>query len=358
MLDILLCGAGDTAEVRDEFVRVVSEFGGTPLHYLSGDILYVNTATATWAENSRASVQSSELCVFVIVRALGSITWTTEFREVVTSGKPFVMLCLDSTYHRYLELSQAVRSDGEGAAGPGDQQLLETLATVERDHQVTIVPFPANGFGEVLRRQLANTFTLALQLLETQNRRRFLRTLFHAPESLPAHHLEWATELALDETEEKGPRKQAIVALALRRSATEDVALALLGSPEQGVQRLAFARLADLYIERPPRRDFLEAVVEIANTSDDVGVARRLLPTLFDMDLATALAALTELNLTDSGLRRRLIDQLELHEGRIGDLGLVPAALRLAERARVGTDEQDWKKRLTRFIERHADDGT
>lgn len=358
MLDVLLCGAADTAEIRDDFVQVVSEFGGTPLHYMSGDILYVNAATSTWVENSQASVQSSDLCVFVIVRTLGSITWTAEFREVVTSGKPFLMLCLDSTYSRYLQLSQDARRGTDDIPDRDDQVLFETLAAVDRDYQVTIVPFPANGLAEVLRRQLANTYAVSLQLLEIQNRRRFLRTLFDNPESLTAHQLEWTTDLALDEMEAKGPRKQAILALALRHAASEEVTLALLGSLEQGVQRVAFAHLADLYHERPPNPTFLNAVIDIANMADDVGVARRLLPTIFDMDLATALEALTALNLSDIGLRRRLTDQLEWHEDRIRELRLVPAALRLAEGAQAGPDSQDWKKRLKRFIERHSDGGS
>lgn len=356
MLDMLLCGAADTGEIRDDFVQVVAEFGGSPLHYLSGDILYVNTATSTWEENSRASVQSSDLCVFVVVRALGSITWTTEFREVVTSGKPFVMLCLDSTYNRYLDLSREVRDRPSGPPDGEDQLLFQTLAGVEREHQVTIVPFPERGFAEVLRRQLANTFTVSLQLLETQNRRRFLRALYNAPETLAAHHLEWANDLALDELEDKGARKQAIIALALRGAASEETTLALLASPEQGVQRLAFARLAQLYPERPPRPDFLERVVDIANTSDDVGIARRLLPMLFAMDLTTALEVLPALLLTDIGLRRRLTDQLEAYEDAIGEQGLTSAALRLARTARLGTGDQDWKERLEQFIERHSPD--
>ncbi|MER6970892.1 hypothetical protein ABT304_07555 [Nocardioides sp. NPDC000445] len=358
MLDVLLCGAGDTSEVRDDFVHLVSEVGGTPLHYQSGDIFYANTATSTWAENSQASVKSSDLCVFVIVRALGSITWITEFREVVTSGKPFVMLCLDSTYNRYLALSEAARRSADPGPEADDRVLLDTLAAVERDHQITIVPFPAGGFAEALRRQLATTYAVALKTLEERNRRSFLRTLFNDPESLAAHHLEWATELALDETEEKGPRKQAILALAQRHATSQETTLGLLGSPEQGVQRLAFAQLPDLYLERPPRLDFLRAVIEIANATDDVGVARRLLPTLFDIDLAAALEALTALNLADSGLRRRLTEQLELHEDRIREFGLTPDALRLAQRAHVGSNDQDWKMRLKQFIERHENDGT
>lgn len=40
MLEVMLCGAVDTSEVRDGFVDVVTDFGGVPLHYLSGDVLY------------------------------------------------------------------------------------------------------------------------------------------------------------------------------------------------------------------------------------------------------------------------------------------------------------------------------
>jgi hypothetical protein len=323
MLDVLHYGAGDTAEVDGDFVQVVSEFGGTPLHYQSGDILYVNTATSTWAENSQASVQSADLCVFVIVRALGSITWTTEFREVVTSGKPFVMLSLDSTYNRYLDLAQAARHDTDPATVADDRVLLETLAAVERDHQVTIVPFPEGG---------SRRYSAASLRTPTRCRSNCWRHRTPAASSGPCSPTPsrwppttWSGRPTSLSTRwrRRGARTQAILALALRLAATEEVTVALLGSPEQGVQRLAFARLPDLYVERPPGRDFLTAVIEIANTTD-VGVTRRFLPILFEMDLTTALAALTALNPSDIGLRRRLTEQLELHEDRIRDSDWFP----------------------------------
>jgi hypothetical protein len=98
MLEIMLCGASDTDRVRNEFVQVIEGFGASPLHYLSGDILHINSATATWDRNSTTTVRSADLCVFVIVERYGEITWTRELREALDIGKPFVVLCLADTY--------------------------------------------------------------------------------------------------------------------------------------------------------------------------------------------------------------------------------------------------------------------
>ncbi len=56
MLDVMLCGASDPEMVREDFVGVIGDFGGSPLHYLSGDILYINAANSSWAANSSATV--------------------------------------------------------------------------------------------------------------------------------------------------------------------------------------------------------------------------------------------------------------------------------------------------------------
>jgi hypothetical protein len=353
VLDIMLCGAGDTSQVRDDFTDVVGDFGGNPLHYLSGDVLYVNAATTTWSANSRATAASADLCVFVIVRTLGSITWETEFREVLSSGKPFVVLCLDETYHRYLQLNQDASRPGAALTGEGIG-LVSTLSRMEREFQVTVVAYPDGGFREVLRRQLGLLFSIGLGLVETQNRRQLLRTLFDDPRSLSAQQIEWTTELALDELEDKGARKRAINALVELAACTEEATVALLDSPEQGIQRLAFAQLAGLYAARPPEPAFLAEVVSIANRSDDVGVGRRMIPTLFSMDVSAAITALHAVDLDDVGMKRRIGEQLEMNEGEILGRGLRDDALRLAERCAGGNDPQGWRERLKAFIARNA----
>lgn len=81
-----------------------------------------------------------------------------------------------------------------------------------------------------------------------------------------------ARRIALDEFEEKHKRKQALRALAARKALDEEPLYALLSSPEQGIQRLSFELLEQLYTPRPADPAFLEHLVVIANASDDVGV--------------------------------------------------------------------------------------
>lgn len=352
MLEVMLCGAADTGEVRPDFVKVVTDFGGAPLHYLSGDVLYANAATGSWIKNSMATVRSADLCIFAIVRSLGSITWQTEFREVLTSGKPFLVLALDETYNRYVALARAATEAPDTRWTDADRSLVTTLTELERDFQVTIVTYPADGFRETLRRHLSTLFSLAMTQLELHNRRQFIRQLFTSPQTLSTQHLEWATELALDEAEDKTARKEAVLAIALHQDASEDTVLALLASPEQGVQRLAFQLLGKLYRRRPPDPAFVAEVVEIANQADDVGLGRRLVPTLIDLDLAEGLRGLEALDMTDIGLRRRTADVLEANEAQIIARGLLGAALRVAQRCVVGNDVRDWKARLRALIER------
>src|SRR4051794_35044535 len=83
---------------------------GTPLHYLSGDLHYINSVDSRWSENSRATVRTADICVFVIVERFGAITWETELREALEAGVPFLFLCLADTYRKYIDLIRSVDS--------------------------------------------------------------------------------------------------------------------------------------------------------------------------------------------------------------------------------------------------------
>jgi hypothetical protein len=107
-------------------------------------------------------------------------------------------------------------------------------------------------------------------------------------------------DLAADELEEKNVRKRAVVTLA-SGGVDPDVALDLLSSDEQGVQRLAAEHLADLYRERPADPEFLAQCVQTANTAEDVGIGRRLIPVLLDLDLVAGISALSPLSVAESG---------------------------------------------------------
>ncbi|MBM7085335.1 hypothetical protein ACWCHM_10170 [Micromonospora sp. SCSIO 07396] len=347
----MLCGASDTDRIKGQFVRIVSDYGAEPWHYQSGRVLHLNMAGASWAGNSRSTVQNADLCVFVIVEKYGSITWETELRTALLAGKPFLVFCLEDTYKAYLTLRKSV-ADLSTLTNPNEKRLVEIIRELEGDRQFTVIPFSYDLFGEELRRQLATLFGLSLNRLEERNLRSLAARMFGDPARLTSADLAVAATIAIDEVEEKGLRKQAVRALAERRAADEETVLSLLGSTEQGVQRLTLQLLPDLYTPRPAEPDFLEQCVRVANSSDDVGLARRLIPSLLSLDLAGAVQALAELDLSEVGSRRRLATALEQHEADIRRLRLTAEVRALLIRCLGGTDESDWKARCKAFSDR------
>lgn len=350
MLQIMLCGAEDTRRVRDQFFEVVRDYGGDPWHYSEGGILHVNSMSSGWAKNSRLSVRSADLLVFVIVESYGTITWRSEFQQAMRDGKPFLVLSLDSTYERYLTLIRHI-ADTAAIVDEGERSLVDLMRQLESEHELTIVQFRDGHFGDVLRRQLAGLFSHSLRLVAERSVRSALLPLLRDPLKLSKADLRLAAVVAVDELEAKSMRKFAITALAVRGGTDEETVTALLASLEQGVQRLAIDRLESLYRQRPPDRDFLDQCVAIANNSDDVGIARRLVPALFRLDVEGALYVLDGLDLGDVGTRRRVALALEQYESEIVEGQLVTLALGLASRCEIDA-EPAWRSRLRALVER------
>lgn len=339
----MLCGASDTADVRDQFAEVVSGFGGDPLHYLAGSIQYLNSADSSWSRNSQITIRAADLCVFVIIEKYGDITWSTELREARSEGKPFLVLCLDRTYTKYDVLRDSL-TDGADLRAKDDRQLLETIREMEFGWQLTVTPFSYGTFVQILRRQLATLFHITLQAQQERNRRAAIARLAAEGARLNVQEQAVAIKIATDELEEKNIRKRAVVALASSGVAPE-TALELLSSDEQGVQRLAAQHLADLYRDRPADPEFLAQCVQTANAAEDVGIGRRLIPMLLDLDLAGGIFALNLLSVTEAGTRRRIAENLERHEGAIIAEGIATEASALLARCLEDTSETGWKTR-------------
>jgi hypothetical protein len=70
-------------------------------------------------------------------------------------------------------------------------------------------------------------------------------------------------------------RKRALLAV-IAHGVDADTALGLIGSVEQGIQRLAVQHLCELHPTRPPEAGFLQNVVAVANHSDDIGLVALL----------------------------------------------------------------------------------
>ncbi|MEH0929080.1 hypothetical protein [Micromonospora sp. CPCC 205558] len=348
MLRIMLCGAHDTERYREDFIHVANGFDAEVWHYLSGDILHVNHAQASWETNSRDTVQHAHVCVFVIVEAYGEITWRTELREALVIGKPTLVFCLDRTYQVYKTLTR----EAAGILDPDKQKLVDILSEVESERQLTIIPFSYGGFKDRFKSQLSRLTELALRQMEERNRRAAVARLFNEPTRLSRSELLVGAAIAVDEFENKIARKQAIRVLAAHRAADEEIIIALMSSMEQGVQRLAIELLPQLYVPRPADPEFFAHCISVANRAADVGVARRLIPALVDIDLPAAVRAMATLELVESGARRRLAETLETYEQHINDPEVVDGVCSLLTRCLTSEAELDWKNRCRAFYER------
>ena len=217
------------------------------------------------------------------------------------------------------------------------------MTELESERQLTVATFDFNTFKDVYRREAAKLFEEALQLLSERSKRQTLIALLGDPARLTRRDLEAVEELAIDEFEDKHPRKLAIAALTARGGASPDAVLALLASKEQGVQRAAIAGLSHLYVERPADPGFLDDCISLANDSDDTGVTRRLIPAMFQLGVAEAVRALDALD-------------LEANEEAIRHENLTLEAINLLNRCLVKTEDAGWLARCRSFIHRLESD--
>lgn len=349
-MQIMLCGASDTKDLEKEFAQVTVSLGGEPLHYVSGNILYLNSATATWKGNSSRTVAGADMCVFVILRRYGEITWGTELRDALNSGKPFLILCFDGTYNEYLTLTRSVPTTAIG--DPDKRQLVETLTELESERQLTVATFDHSNFKDVYRREAGKLFEHALRILAATTNRQALVARLSDSAKLTLRDLVAVEELACDEFEDKNVRKAAIAVLIARSASSPETIVSLINSREQGVQRFAIANLPLLYLVRPPERDFLDDCVTLANNCDDTGVVRRLIPVLFGMGVHEALQACQSLDFSEVGTRRRIASVLEENESAIIDLGDTTRAIALLEKCLSKHAETDWIARGNTYLRR------
>lgn len=87
MFRAMLCGAGDTSLISDDFKKLVTTMGGDPWHYQSGTISYLNHPRANFRRNSARTVAEADVLVLVLLERFGEISWDTELREAVGRGR-------------------------------------------------------------------------------------------------------------------------------------------------------------------------------------------------------------------------------------------------------------------------------
>jgi len=312
MLQIMLCGAHDADELSPAFNKVAQEFGADPWFYQQGKIHHINSRTSRWTENSRATVKKVDICVFVIIRSYGAITWTHELQEALELGKPFVVLALESAWRRYTTLLHGL-SDHTAISSTDDQQMVEVLRMISSDYQITVTPFTHDTFAEKLRIELSGLFEEGTHLVQERNRRAALLEALGGTGQLTREQTIQLIALATDEYEaDKLKRKTALRRLADGEVRDEDLLIDVCRSPEQGVQRLGFDLLPQL-IPLPVSEDLVRELAHIAGRCEDVGIPRRLVssvagihPTMLDLVLEAT-------GVNEEGVRRRAFEGLEEH---------------------------------------------
>ncbi|MFD9702881.1 hypothetical protein [Lentzea sp. NPDC059081] len=350
MLTMMLCGASDIDEVQREFDAVVGEFGGESLHFTSGRMVYDNKTSSSWPDNSRATVRRADVCVFAVVEQVGEITWQTEFREALSLGKALLIFCRQKTYREYLTLRKNV--EDLDTLREDKRKLVEVLSELESGRAQTIVPYEPGLFGVELRRHLALLFSELVRGREERAARSAVHGLLSEPERLTTADLAVVAQIAADELENKIVRKRAVAALALRQAADDELVRALVSSSEQGVQRLAVEHIAALYRTRPAELEMFEMLVSVANASDDVGIGRRLIPALLGIDFVVAVTALSALDMSDAGVRRRLAHELESREQLVDGPHLRRDVVALLKKCLEDGQESGWRKQCRSFVAR------
>ena len=130
----------------------MQDFGAEPYLYQQGKIHHVNSRTSRFTENSRATVNKVDICVFVMVDGYGDITWNHELNEALQLGKPFVLLALESAWMRYNNLHHSLMDPGV-LRSEDDRQMVDLLRMISSDYQITVTPFTYLRFqGKAPRR--------------------------------------------------------------------------------------------------------------------------------------------------------------------------------------------------------------
>lgn len=308
----MLCGAHDVEDLGQVFTEVAQDFGADPWFYRYGKIHHINSRTSRWTENSRATVKKADVCVFVILRRYGDITWTHELEEALELGKPFLVLALESTWARYNTFLHAL-SDHRAISSPDDQQMVEVLRMISSDYQITVTPFNYDTFGKQLRMELSSLFEEGIRMISNHTQRASLLNALGNSGQLTRNQTSQLIALATDEYEvNKLERKTAIRRLAAEGVRDGDLLEDVCRSHEQGVQRLGFDLLPEL-IPLPPSEDLLSELGHIAGKSDDVGVPRRLVTAVAQIQPAMLDVVLNATGATDEGVRRRAFEGVEQH---------------------------------------------
>lgn len=346
-MKFMLCGASDTEEIKSSFDKVTLEFGAYPMSFLSVTHRHENAMTSTSEANSIASINSADICVFVINRDCGHITWEVEFKHTIREGKPFIILCKEKTRSMYYIYK------GDGSCPENFQELYNVLYEIEENRHLNLVPFGYSDFESTLRREIAEIVEAAIFKYTEYQRRKNSLYLLKADTELSRADIRDLVDIVTDEYESKKIRKDIILRFAGLRVLDENTVFDLIKSPEQGVSRITLDYLDQLLPLSSYTQSFLNECVRAVAENDDTGAERRLVKKIIKIDPEKGLKAIADhLPLVEIGTKRRIASELIENEDRIHELHLEEIVIPIAEECHKKAADNGWRNTLQAFIDK------
>ncbi len=319
-MQVMLSGAKDIKKFWPEFETEIIALDGIPLCFMDGKFYHDNYTN--WENNSQNTVEVSDIVIFVINKIYGEITWSTEYKKVKEIGKPFLIFCLESTYTEYLKYGY---SDSTEAAG-NKKKLFEQLQALEKEKR-TIISFPEADFGIYLKKNFSILFKKSLNVLQEQNRRNSLIELVKTkdPQKLKEIAVEsnkiFLKGILRDVFQPKELRKRVLESfLCSDLKLTVEEVKDLFYDPEQGIVRKTISSLPLILPLGSNLEEIFESLLELCNSSDDVGIDRRAIIAMLKSDPRLAFAFLKQFPMKDEGTPRRIISWLDKNKAKLTTL--------------------------------------
>ena len=335
-MNIMVCGSARVEDYQSQFVPVIEGFGCESQFFTFGNIYHTPGGNPDEKLASEDAVAHADICVFVITRTIGSITWDAELPAAKTYGVPIIIMAEKAAMtvykiHDCVELEQI----------PNDElrAVCKVLRDVIENYGIMPIPFDNKSFEEKLRSEINRIFYIAVQHYRERNLR--LRALLNTEISETNRLL--IQRVSLDPFEDKQYRKQAVRKLS-QVGITADNIYVLLESDEQGVSRLTAELLPELLHGMKPPDGFFEKCIAIGNDQDDQGLIRRLIINLFKLDAVQALDACQGLDFGEVGIRRRVGLKLVEHADYLVAHGRKDQLHDLLKICAKPAKEQAWQK--------------
>ncbi|MBU1219428.1 hypothetical protein KKF34_15995 [Myxococcota bacterium] len=361
-MKIMLCGASDLNDNLPFFKRVASEMGFEPLNYLSGEVYYHQYGEDNWTSNSRLTVESADVIVFVINSGYGKITWKDELPKTIESGKNFLILCRKETYDLYL----LVKDGKVKPATDESSSLIKQIEEMENGYQITIVPYvDLSDFSQKLKTHINGLYKIALNALQLRNQRATILPLLKLGniqgEKFNPLQIKIAKEILFDVFEPKELRKRALNFLIDVSALSEDEIANLLVDVESGIARKTVVDLPRLVRENHDIDSIFKEVISCC-IENEVGFVRRAIRSLIEIDISLAIKYLPALfPVQDIGTPRRIVTFLYERAEALTELcqsntEYYKATINLLKLC-IGykTEEKDWKERAQILVDQIED---